>query len=53
MQNERKVEFMKTNKEYVVPSFSVMLVSVSDVITASVHGDDNVENDGFPPKSGE
>ena len=47
MQNERKVEFMKTNKEYVAPSLSVMLVSTRDVITASVYGDDNVETDGF------
>ena len=51
MQNERKVEFMKTNKEYVVPSFSVMLVGVSDVITTS--DEDNVGNDPFPPKDGE
>lgn len=45
---------MKTNKEYVVPSFSVMLVS--DVITTSpteVYGDDNVKRDPFSPKDGE
>lgn len=38
---------MKMNKEYVTPQFSVLLVSVRDVITASVDGDDNIETDVF------
>ena len=41
------MNFMITNKKYVSPQFSVMLVSTSDIITASVYGDDNVENDSF------
>ena len=50
MQNERKDEFMKMNKKYVVPQISVMHVSTSDVITtspAAVYGDDNIKNDPF------
>ena len=47
MQNERKDEFMKTNKKYTAPQFSVMLVSTRDVIAVSVYGDDNVEIDIF------
>ena len=47
MQNERKDEFMKTNKKYTAPQFSVMLASTRDVIAVSVYGDDNVEIDIF------
>lgn len=52
MQNERKGEFMKNTKEYVVPSVSVMNVDTRDImsnspIVSGYDGNDNWMGDAF------